>query len=155
MKFTKYIFVLLSIFFISCSPDNSLEQYYANRDAGISFLERNKLKNEITTTASGLQYEVLTEGTGDNAMSTDNVTIHYHGTFLNGTVFDSSVDRDVPISGNASGFITGFTEGLTLMNPGSKYKLYIPYDLAYGTSGSGSIPPYTLIVFEIELISIN
>lgn len=109
----------------------------------------------LTTTDSGLQYEVITQGTGDNALSTDNVTLHYHGTFLNGNVFDSSVERDAPISGNAGGFIAGFTEGLTLMNPGSKYKLYIPYDLAYGASGSGNIPPYALIVFEVELISIN
>lgn len=109
----------------------------------------------LTTTDSGLQYEVITQGTGDNAKSTDNVTVRYHGTFLNGNVFDSSVNRGEPSSFNLDGVIEGFTEGLTLMNPGSKYKFYIPHNLAYGASGSGSIPPYTLIVFEIELISIN
>ena len=104
-----------------------------------------------------MQYEVLAEGDGINMPKLeDNVTTHYHGTLMDGTVFDSSVDRGEPASFPVNGVIKGWTEALQLMSVGSKWKLYVPYDLAYGERGAGpQIGPYSTLVFEVELISIN
>ncbi|WP_139957941.1 FKBP-type peptidyl-prolyl cis-trans isomerase [Flavicella sediminum] len=126
----------------------------AKRD-GIAFLAANKELDGVITTDSGLQYEVLTEGSGDNAVSTSSVTVHYHGTYIDGTVFDSSVDRGTPASFYANQVIKGWTEGLQLMNQGAKFKFYIPYELAYGEAGYNGIPPHSALIFEIELITIN
>ena len=110
----------------------------------------------VTTTASGLQYEVLTNGTGATPIETDQVTVHYHGTLVDGTVFDSSVERGQPATFPVNGVIPGWVEALQLMNVGSKYKLYIPSDLAYGERGAGgSIGPNETLIFEVELLSIN
>jgi FKBP-type peptidyl-prolyl cis-trans isomerase len=122
---------------------------------GALFLEKNKAEAGITTTASGLQYKILTKGSGKTPAPTDNVTVHYTGTLIDGTIFDSSIQRGQPITHSASGFVEGWNEALKLMREGDKWMLYIPYQLAYGERGSGQIPPYAALIFEIELIKVN
>jgi FKBP-type peptidyl-prolyl cis-trans isomerase FklB len=123
---------------------------------GSSFLVENAKKEGVITTSSGLQYEIITNGTGATPNETDQVTVHYHGTLIDGTVFDSSVDRGQPATFPVNGVIPGWVEALQLMNVGSKYKLYIPSDLAYGERGAGgSIGPNATLIFEVELLSIN
>jgi FKBP-type peptidyl-prolyl cis-trans isomerase FklB len=126
-------------------------------EEGRKFLETNASKEGVTVLESGLQYEVLAQGDGINMPKLeDKVTTHYHGTLMDGTVFDSSVDRGEPASFPVNGVIKGWTEALQLMSVGSKWKLYVPYDLAYGERGAGpQIGPYSTLVFEVELISIN
>ena len=126
-------------------------------EEGRKFLETNASKEGVTVLESGLQYEVLAKGDGINMPKLeDNVTTHYHGTLMDGTVFDSSVDRGEQASFPVNGVIKGWTEALQLMAVGSKWKLYVPYDLAYGERGAGpQIGPYSTLVFEVELISIN
>ena len=125
-------------------------------EEGINFLRENGKREGVTTLASGLQYEVIDDGTGPKPTIEDNVTTHYHGTLIDGTVFDSSVDRGEPASFPVGGVIKGWTEALQLMAVGSKWKLYVPYDLAYGERGAGpQIGPYSTLIFEVELISIN
>ena len=126
-----------------------------NREAEDKFLAENGAKNGVITTGSGLQYEVLTEGSGDNAKADSNVTVHYTGTLLDGTVFDSSVKRGTPATFGVNQVIPGWTEALQLMNKGSKYKLYIPARLAYGDRGAGEmIQPGSTLIFEVELLDI-
>ena len=128
----------------------------ANSEAGKAFLEENAKREEVTTTASGLQYEVLAEGKGVSPKATDEVTVHYHGTLIDGSVFDSSVERGQPASFPVNGVIPGWVEALQLMKPGAKYKLFIPSDLAYGDRGAGQmIGPNTTLIFDVELISIK
>lgn len=123
---------------------------------GKAFLENNKKQTGIVETASGLQYQVLTKGTGAKPVATDTVLVHYKGTLLNGKQFDSSYDRNEPLSLPLNGVIAGWTEGVQLMQKGSKYKFFVPYNLAYGERGAGQdIPPYSTLVFEIELLKIN
>ena len=125
-------------------------------DEGNKFLEENATRDGIVTTSSGLQYEVLVQGNGASPNATDEVTVHYHGTLTDGTVFDSSVDRGEPTSFPVNGVIPGWVEALQLMNVGSKYKLYIPSNLAYGERGTGGvIGPNATLIFEVELLSIN
>ena len=124
--------------------------------AGAKFLAENGKKEGVKTTASGLQYEVLKQGDGAKPVPTDKVNVHYHGTLLNGKVFDSSVDRGEPITFGVQEVIKGWTEGLQLMSVGSKYKFYIPSDLAYGDNGAGAdIGPGETLVFEVELLKIE
>lgn len=128
----------------------------ANIEAGKNFLDENAQRDGVTTTESGLQYEVLKEGTGNSPKETDKVTVHYHGTLIDGTVFDSSVDRGEPATFPVNGVIPGWVEALQLMKEGAKYKLFIPSNLAYGERGAGgAIGPNSTLVFEVELISIN
>lgn len=123
---------------------------------GQDFLEENKKRAGVQTTASGLQYEVLTAGTGVKPTATDSVLVHYKGTLLNGKQFDSSYDRGEPISFPLNRVIPGWTEGVQLMPAGSKYKFFIPYQLAYGERGAGAdIPPYSALIFEVELLKVN
>jgi FKBP-type peptidyl-prolyl cis-trans isomerase FklB len=125
-------------------------------EEGANYLQENAKKEGVTTLPSGLQYEVINDGTGPIPTIDDNVTTHYHGTLIDGTVFDSSVDRGEPASFPVGGVIKGWTEALQLMSVGSKWKLYVPYDLAYGERGAGAqIGPYSTLIFEVELISIN
>lgn len=120
------------------------------------FLEENKKRKEVTTTASGLQYEVLKRGTGTvSPKATDKVEVHYHGTFTDGRVFDSSVDRGKTSSFGLSQVIAGWTEGLQYMHEGDKFKFYIPYNLAYGDKGRPSIKGFSTLLFEVELFKIN
>ena len=123
-------------------------------DSGTNFLAKNKTKPGVKTTASGLQYEVITEGTGEKPTAADSVTCHYKGTLLNGTVFDNSYDRGQPITFSLGGVIPGWTEGLQLMSVGSKYKFYIPYTLGYGAFDYGPIPGGSLLIFEVELLNV-
>lgn len=125
-----------------------------NKKAGDEFLAKNKAKKGVTTTASGLQYEVVKAGTGPKPKDTDTVQVHYTGTLLDGTKFDSSVDRGEPATFPLKGVIPGWTEGLQLMPVGSKYKFYIPSALAYGENGPGPIGPNATLTFEVELIKI-
>jgi FKBP-type peptidyl-prolyl cis-trans isomerase FklB len=123
---------------------------------GEDFLAANEKRPGVVKTPSGLQYEVIKMGSGDKPKAEDNVTVHYHGTLIDGTVFDSSVDRGEPASFGLNQVIPGWTEGVQLMNPGSKYKFYIPHNLAYGEQGAGGIiKPYSTLIFEVELITIN
>ena len=132
------------------------EQYAGIIESGEQFLAENAKRDEVTKLPSGLQYEVLKEGTGAKPAPTSKVTVHYHGTLLDGTVFDSSVDRGQPATFGVNQVIKGWTEALQLMPAGSKWKLYIPYDLAYGDRGAGGkIGPYSTLVFEVELLEIN
>ena len=123
---------------------------------GSAYLAKNGERKEVTVLPSGLQYEVLSSGSGATPGLNDKVTTHYTGTLLDGTVFDSSVERGQPASFPVSGVIKGWTEALQLMKEGDKWKLYIPYDLAYGERGAGAqIGPYATLIFEIELISVD
>ncbi len=122
---------------------------------GLAFLQKNKQEPGVVETASGLQYKVIQEGTGENPTSEDVVEVHYTGKLLDGTVFDSSVERGQPIRFPLNGVIRGWTEGLQLMKPGAKYILYIPSDLAYGDRSTGPIPAGSTLIFEVELLSID
>lgn len=126
-----------------------------NIDAGEAFLAQNRNKPGVKTTPSGLQYEVIKQGTGGKPGPTDSVTCHYKGTLLNGTVFDNSYDRGQPITFALNRVIAGWTEGLQLMNVGSKYKFYIPYSLGYGASDYGPIPGGSMLTFEVELLNVK
>lgn len=126
------------------------------KKAGEDFLAENAKREGVKVTASGLQYEVLTATLGQKPKATDTVKVHYEGTLTDGTVFDSSYRRGEPISFGLNQVIKGWTEGLQLMSIGSKYKLYIPYELGYGAQGAGgSIPPYAALIFTVELLGIN
>ncbi|HRS68310.1 MAG TPA: FKBP-type peptidyl-prolyl cis-trans isomerase [Paludibacteraceae bacterium] len=144
-----------------------LNDYFAQKEAekekasaGIrkesdDFLAKNAKRSEVTITESGLQYEVITEGKGDKPTASDRVKVHYHGTLINGTVFDSSVMRNEPATFGVTQVIAGWVEALQLMSVGSKWKLYIPSNLAYGAHGAGdAIKPHSALIFEVELLDI-
>jgi FKBP-type peptidyl-prolyl cis-trans isomerase len=127
-----------------------------NLAAGKAFLDSNRQKAGVKVTSSGLQYEVLTLGTGPKPQATDTVKVDYEGKLLNGTVFDSSIARKEPVTFQLNGVIPGWTEGLQLMPVGSKFRFYVPSDLAYGDKGAGnSIEPNSVLIFEVQLISIE
>ncbi|NDK55458.1 FKBP-type peptidyl-prolyl cis-trans isomerase [Pontibacter fetidus] len=127
-----------------------------NKKAGEAFLAENKNKAGIKTLPSGLQYEIINEGTGKSPSASDKVTTHYHGTLIDGTVFDSSYERGQPATFPVNGVIAGWTEALQLMKEGAKWRLYIPSDLAYGSQGAGGvIGPDTTLIFDVELISVH
>ncbi len=127
-----------------------------NLEAGRAFLEENKKKENVVTLDSGLQYEILKEGNGVKPKATDSVKCHYHGTLLDGSVFDSSVQRGQPAVFGVNQVIKGWVEALQLMPVGSKWRLYIPSELAYGEQGAGgSIEPNTTLIFEVELLGIE
>ncbi len=131
------------------------EKAEANIAEGAAFLETNGSREGVSTTASGLQYEVLVKGTGKSPLATDTVTVHYAGTLLDGTVFDSSVERGEPATFKLDQVIPGWTEGLQLMKEGDKFKFFIPSDLAYGTNGSRTIEPNSTLIFEVELLKVS
>jgi FKBP-type peptidyl-prolyl cis-trans isomerase FklB len=134
----------------------SKSKFAATVEAGKKFLEENAKRPGVKVTASGLQYEVMVDGTGIIPKATDKVTTHYHGTLLNGFVFDSSVKRGQPIDFPVNGVIQGWQEALQLMKVGSKWKLFVPYNLAYGERGAGAdIGPYETLIFEVELLKVN
>lgn len=126
-----------------------------NLEAGKAFLAENSERDGIKTTESGLQYEVLEKGEGEQPGSTDTVKVHYTGELLSGEVFDSSRERGEPVSFGLNQVIPGWTEGLQLMNEGARYKLYIPSDLAYGPGGNRAIGPNETLIFDVELLAIN
>lgn len=122
---------------------------------GEEFLTENAKRDDITVTASGLQYEVITQGDGDTPTQSSTVRTHYHGTLIDGTVFDSSYDRGEPAEFPVGGVIAGWTEALQMMSEGTKWRLYVPYNLAYGEQGAGGqIGPYSTLIFDVELLAI-
>jgi FKBP-type peptidyl-prolyl cis-trans isomerase FklB len=135
----------------------SEQQFAKNKEEGEAFLTENGSKTGITTTASGLQFEVVVEGTGKTPSATDVVEVHYHGTLINGNVFDSSIERGTPATFGVNQVIKGWTEALQLMKEGSKYRLYIPQDLAYGAHPhpGGPIEPLMALIFDVELITVK
>ena len=130
-------------------------QYESAIAEGDAYMAENAKRDEVVTLPSGLQYEVITKGSGAVPASTDQVKVHYHGTLIDGTVFDSSVERGEPAVFGVTQVIAGWTEALQLMPVGSKWRLYVPYDLAYGTADRGEIKPYSNLIFDVELISIE
>lgn len=131
------------------------KQRTAAKSEGERFLAENAKRPEVTVTPSGLQYEVLNEGTGRSPKATDTVRCHYHGTLIDGTVFDSSYQRNQPADFGLNQVIAGWTEGVQLMKEGAKYRFYLPYHLAYGEHGAGnSIPPFATLVFDVELLKV-
>lgn len=130
------------------------KRYGVNRDAGKQFLAENARKDSVITLPSGLQYKVLVKGNGKVPQMTDKVKVHYEGRLLDGTVFDSSYKRGEPSELTPKQVIKGWTEALTMMPEGSKWQLYIPYDLAYGDREAGQIKPYSMLIFDVELIEI-
>lgn len=121
---------------------------------GLEFLAENAKKEGVITLESGLQYEVLTEGEGAQPTRESNVRTHYHGTLIDGSVFDSSYQRGQPAEFPVSGVIAGWTEALQLMKAGSKWRLYVPSELAYGAQGVGSIPAHSTLIFDVELLDV-
>jgi len=130
-------------------------KYGDTKAQGEQFLAENALKDGVKVTESGLQYEVLKMGKGAKPSATDRVKVHYHGTLIDGTVFDSSVERGEPIVFGLNQVIKGWTEGVQLMPVGSKFRFYIPQELGYGERAAGSIPPYSTLIFEVELLGIE
>ena len=135
--------------------ENSKKQYLPAIEAGEAFLAKNKLKSGIKTTSSGLQYEIITEGTGLTPKATDEVSVNYKGTLLNGEEFDSSYKREKPTSFTLNEVIPGWTEGVQLIKEGAKYRFFIPYQLAYGEREAGMIKPFSTLIFEIELLKVG
>jgi len=151
----KYLLMITALILglAGCTSD---EERQANAARSAAFMASNASKAGVVTTASGLQYTILTEGRGAKPLATDTVTVHYHGTLIDGTVFDSSVDRGRPASFPVTGVIPGWVEALQMMRVGSKWELYIPPELAYGERGAGrTIGPNTALIFQVELISID
>lgn len=131
------------------------EAYAQNKASGEAFLAENAKKAGVVTLPSGLQYEVLAEGSGKKPSATDRVQCHYEGTLIDGTVFDSSIKRGEPAVFGVNQVIKGWVEALQLMQEGAKWRLYIPYDMAYGEHGAGEmIPPFSALVFDVELIKV-
>jgi FKBP-type peptidyl-prolyl cis-trans isomerase FklB len=132
------------------------KKFAAIKEEGEAFLAENKNKAGITTTASGLQFEVVEEGKGEKPAATNTVKVHYHGTLIDGTVFDSSISRGEPATFGVHQVIPGWTEALQLMSVGSKYRLYIPQELAYGAHPhpGGAIKPFMALIFDVELLDI-
>jgi len=149
------VIVALIAFFYFRSNNNG-EEAKKNIALGLEFLAANKLKEGVIETASGLQYLVLTQGQGEvHPKVRDKVKVHYHGTMINGTVFDSSVERGTAISFSLNQVIPGWTEGVQLMAVGEKTQFFIPSKLAYGNRSTGKIEPGSLLIFEVELLAIN
>lgn len=152
--FPIIILVLAGFFIYRTWNNNKLAT--ENMEFGQAFLLENAKKEGVITTESGLQYKVLTEGTGTvHPSSTSKVKVHYHGTLTDGSIFDSSVDRGEPISFGLNQVIKGWTEGLQLMVEGQKVRLFIPSQLGYGKAGSGPIPPASVLIFDVELLEIQ
>ncbi|MCM0147166.1 FKBP-type peptidyl-prolyl cis-trans isomerase [Photobacterium galatheae] len=149
------ILIGLLIFFFQRSQSNK-QQAQQNIEEGKAFLDANKNQEGVKTTSSGLQYMVLKAGTGtEHPKASDKVTVHYHGTLIDGTVFDSSVERGEPIAFSLNQVIRGWTEGLQLMVEGEKVRLFIPAELAYGNRSMGKIGPGSVLIFDVELLKIN
>lgn len=132
------------------------EKYKGAKSEGEKYLSENAKKEGVTTLPSGLQYKVLKEGNGKSPKATDKVVCHYEGMLVDGTMFDSSIQRGEPATFPLNGVIAGWTEGLQLMKEGAKYRFFIPYQLGYGERGAGaSIPPFATLVFDVELIEVK
>ena len=149
------IIIALAAFIVQRMQSNKKDAA-GNAQLGIEYLSQNMTKEDVVTTESGLQYKVMTKGTGEiHPSATDRVKVHYHGTLIDGTVFDSSVARGKPIEFGLNQVIKGWTEGLQLMVEGEKTRLFIPSELGYGNRSAGSIPAGSTLIFDVELIKIN
>lgn len=155
MKFViAFIAILAVAYFVNQYLNSGKAEM--NIQAGKLFLEQNSTAEGVKTTASGLQYKVLTQGAGTiSPIATDRVKVHYHGSLIDGSVFDSSVDRGEPITFGLNQVIPGWTEGLQLMVEGEKTRLFIPSQLAYGNRAAGKIKPGSTLIFDVELLGIN
>lgn len=156
LKIIVTILIVVLAVFIIHRMQSAKKDAGNNLQAGQAYLSNNMTQEGVVTTESGLQYKVLRQGTGEtHPTATDRVKVHYHGTLIDGTVFDSSVERGQPIEFGLNQVIKGWTEGLQLMVEGEKTRLFIPSDLAYGNRSAGSIPPGSALIFDVELIAIN
>ncbi|MEM9602781.1 MAG: FKBP-type peptidyl-prolyl cis-trans isomerase [Pseudomonadota bacterium] len=154
----KFVLILIAVFLVAYIAMQFIGSGKAKENIalGKQFLDANAGEDGVEVTASGLQYKVLTEGSGsDHPGARDRVKVHYHGTLIDGTVFDSSVDRGEPITFALNQVIPGWTEGLQLMVEGEKTRLFIPSNLAYGNRAAGKIAPGSTLVFDVELLAIN
>ncbi|ATG77072.1 MULTISPECIES: FKBP-type peptidyl-prolyl cis-trans isomerase [unclassified Pseudoalteromonas] len=150
------VVIAIFCFLIFKNSKKAKQQAGVNAQIGADYLAANSKVEGIVETASGLQYKVMHKGESENTpSSTSMVNVHYHGTLIDGTVFDSSVERKTPISFGLHQVIKGWTEGLQLMSPGDKYTFYVPHQLAYGEKRVGSIPPASVLIFEVELLAIE
>lgn len=149
------IIIAIGVYVIVRNQSNK-EAAELNLKLGDEFLAVNKLEEGVVETDSGLQYKVLTQGSGtEHPKSSSKVNVHYHGTLIDGTVFDSSVERGEPISFGLNQVISGWTEGVQLMVVGEKVRFYIPASLGYGNRSAGKIPPGSLLIFDVELLAVN
>ena len=157
MKYVVLILIALAVFFYSRYSNNKDSAAAVKNVAiGQTFLIQNKAVEDVVETASGLQYQIVERGKGtEHPTANSKVTVHYHGTLLDGTVFDSSVDRDKPISFGLNQVIRGWTEGVQLMVVGDKFKFFIPSTLGYGDKAAGKIAPGSLLIFEVTLLKIQ
>ena len=156
MKVAIALTLIALAVFLFWSASNSKQSAGENIKIGQEFLAQNSQVGGVKTTSSGLQYLVLNEGTGsEHPAASDKVKVHYHGTLIDGTVFDSSVDRGQPISFGLNQVIKGWTEGLQLMVVGEKTRLFIPSNLGYGNRSMGAIPAGSVLIFDVELLGIN
>lgn len=156
MKFVILAAVVALIVFYFTKNSGNKKAAVENIAIGNDFLAQNKANVDVLTTASGLQYQILNKGTGTtHPTASSTVKVHYHGTLLDGTVFDSSVERKAPISFPLNRVIAGWTEGVQLMVEGDKFKFFIPPQLAYGNSAAGKIQPGSTLTFEVELLEIQ
>lgn len=147
------ILAVAIVFFLYKNQQSAKKLAVINQQAGETFLAKNKLKDDVKVTDSGLQYQVLKSGDGDtHPTATSKVKVHYHGTLIDGTVFDSSVDRGEPIEFGLNQVIKGWTEGVQLMVIGEKTRFYIPAELAYGNGSAGIITPGSTLIFDVELL---
>jgi peptidylprolyl isomerase len=156
MKYIVLAVVIALVIFYFTKNSNDKKAAVENIKIGIDFLAKNKANENVIETASGLQYQILQKGEGtDHPSARSTVKVHYHGSLLDGTVFDSSVVRDKPISFGLNQVIKGWTEGVQLMVVGDKFKFFIPSELAYGNKSTGDITPGSLLIFEVELLAIQ
>ncbi|WP_415881430.1 FKBP-type peptidyl-prolyl cis-trans isomerase [Neptuniibacter sp. QD72_48] len=153
MEYVLPLLILAIVLFLYTSRQNNLKLAEANKKAGEEFLAENTNDPDVTQTSSGLQFKVIEKADGTSKPSaTSTVKVHYHGTLIDGTVFDSSVDRGEPIEFGLNQVIKGWTEGLQLMATGDKYRFYIPSNLAYGNGSAGVITPGSVLIFDVELL---
>lgn len=156
MKMLLAVVVIAGVIFYFFTSMNNQKAAQENIRLGNEFLAQNKTKEDVVTTASGLQYKVLNQGSGTvHPKASDTVTVHYHGTLIDCTVFDSSVERGEPIAFPLDRVIKGWTEGVQLMVEGDKYRFFIPSELAYGNRSTGKIGGGSVLIFDVELLKIN
>jgi peptidylprolyl isomerase len=156
MKIALIVIIIACIAYYFYNSANNQKNSVVNQEQGSVFLAENAKKDGVTTTASGLQYQVLQAGSGDrHPTATSTVRVHYHGTLINGTVFDSSVERGETISFPLNRVISGWTEGVQLMKVGDKFRFFIPSGLGYGNRSTGKIPAGSVLIFDVELFEIQ
>ncbi|NKF49829.1 FKBP-type peptidyl-prolyl cis-trans isomerase [Shewanella sp. WXL01] len=156
MKMLLAVFCIAGVIFYFFTQSNNSKKAAENIEKGKVFLAENAKRESVVETLSGLQYEVLVKGEGtEHPKATDKVTVHYHGTLIDGTVFDSSVDRGETIAFPLNQVIKGWTEGVQLMTVGDKFRFYIPSQLAYGNRAAGKIEGGSVLIFDVELFAIN